>query len=139
MKMWPESPGAVTTLRGAVSVGPTGFPNSSLTPLVTSSIPTLGPKLVMGANRVASYGFQGGWAYDRAAPAMMNTTTSAHSKRIRWSIRHAPCTRCTSRRSHESDAMEAYAGAGRDWESYVPQAFAHCSSPHALSRRAAPR
>jgi hypothetical protein len=49
-----ESRGAVTTLSGAVSVGPTGFPFSALTPLVTSSIPTLGPKLVMGAHRVSS-------------------------------------------------------------------------------------
>ena len=36
--------------------------SGDVSPDATTSMPTLGPKLVMGANRVLSYGAKGGWA-----------------------------------------------------------------------------
>src|SRR5439155_8377281 len=60
----------VTALSGEVS----GFVTS---PLVTTSIPTFGPKRVIGANRVLSNGFQGGCATARPAAAMTHTITNA--------------------------------------------------------------
>src|SRR5690349_15486512 len=81
MKMWLGSPGAVTALSGDVNV----FVAS---PLATTSIPTLGPKRVIGANRVASKGFQGGCARARAAATsvQMMTSDADNNDRVRISI-----------------------------------------------------
>src|SRR3989442_14940588 len=108
MKMWPVSPGAVTILSGDVSVGPIGAPvTGSFVPLVTSSIPTLGPKLVIGANRVLSYGFHGGCATAGVAAATTHAMSSSADNGVltRMSIIMLLARRCTSRRSRAHDVM----------------------------------
>src|SRR3989442_4210159 len=81
MKMWFGSPGAATALSGDVNV----FVAS---PLVTSSIPMLGPKRVIGANRVSSKGAHGGCPKAGAAAAMAHRAISEidNNNRIRVSI-----------------------------------------------------
>src|SRR2546425_3191646 len=69
MKIWLGSPGAATALSGDVNV----FVAS---PFATTSIPTLGPKRVIGANRVSSKGFHGGCANARATAARGHMMTS---------------------------------------------------------------
>src|SRR2546428_14128322 len=81
MKIWLGSPGAATALSGDVNV----FVAS---PFATTSIPTLGPKRVIGANRVSSKGFQGGCARARAVATRVQMTTSDadNNDRVRISI-----------------------------------------------------
>src|SRR2546427_5930391 len=69
MKIWLGSPGAATALSGDVNV----FVAS---PFATTSIPTLGPKRVIGANRVSSKGFHGGGANARATARRGRTVAS---------------------------------------------------------------
>src|SRR3989442_4894945 len=69
MKIWLGSPGAATALSGDVNV----FVAS---PFATTSIPTLGPKRVIGANRVSSKGFHGGCANPKAPAARVHMMTS---------------------------------------------------------------
>src|SRR2546425_5155582 len=78
MKIWLGSPGAATALSGDVNV----FVAS---PFATTSIPTLGPKRVIGANRVSSKGFHGGGGNARgtAARADMMESDADHNARGR--------------------------------------------------------
>src|SRR6266850_5856146 len=89
MKMWLGRPGAATALSGDVSV----FVAS---PIATSSIPTFGPKRVIGAKRVSSYGAQGGCGKAGAAAMMTHTRTSEteSSERARMFIVSLPGARC---------------------------------------------
>src|SRR5919109_161603 len=96
MKTWPGSPGAVTTLSGDDNGG---CVESIPDPLARTSIPTLGPKLVIGAKRVSSYGFHGGCAIDGLAVAMMHVRTSNAEDSARTVIVSLLARRCTARRS----------------------------------------